>query len=99
MKKIFITLILACIGYAVSGQNISGTWSGELDAGLQKIPLVLHLTDGKCTLDSPQQGAKDIAAEIDFISADSLQVSISSLGAAYAARLICSAAQQSSSGT
>lgn len=87
MKKIFITLILACIGYAVSGQNISGTWSGELDAGLQKIPLVLHLTDGKCTLDSPQQGAKDITAEIDFISADSLQVSISSLGAAYAARL------------
>ena len=88
MKKLFISLALACVCDAVSAQNISGTWNGELNAGVQKIPLVLNLTaDGKCTLDSPQQGAKGIPANVDFLSADSLKVSVSSLNASYAARL------------
>lgn len=88
MKKLFFTLALACIGVIASAQNISGSWNGELVAGLQKIPLVLNLaTDGTCTLDSPQQGAKDIPASVDFLSADSLKISVSSLNASYSARL------------
>lgn len=88
MKKRFLTLALACIGITASAQNISGTWNGELVAGIQKIPLVLNLTaDGKCTLDSPKQGAKGIPANVDFLSADSLKVSVSSLNASYAAHL------------
>ena len=88
MKKRFLTLALACIGITASAQNISGTWNGELVAGIQKIPLVLNLTaDGKCTLDSPQQGAKGIPANVDFLSADSLKVSVISLNASYAAHL------------
>ena len=88
MKKLFLSLALACVSDAISGQIISGTWNGELNAGVQKIPLVLNLTDdGKCTLDSPQQGAKRIPANVDFLSADSLKVSVSSLNASYAARL------------
>ena len=88
MKKLFLSLALACVSEAISGQIISGTWNGELNAGVQKIPLVLNLTDdGKCTLDSPQQGAKRIPANVDFLSADSLKVSVSSLNASYAAHL------------
>lgn len=88
MKKRFLTLALACIGITASAQNIRGTWSGELVVGPQKIPLVLNLTaDGKCTLDSPQQGAKGIPANIDFLSADSLKLSVSPLNASYAAHL------------
>jgi len=88
MKKRFLTLALACIGITASAQNISGTWNGELVAGIQKIPLVLNLmADGKCTLDSPQQGAKGIPANVDFLSADSLKVSVISLNASYAAHL------------
>ena len=88
MKQFFFTTALVCIGVTTSAQNISGTWNGELVAGPQKIPLVLNLTDdGKCTLDSPQQGAKGIPANVDFLSADSLKVSVSSLNASYAARL------------
>ena len=88
MKKLFLSLALACVSDAISGQIISGTWNGELNADVQKIPLVLNLTDdGKCTLDSPQQGAKRIPANVDFLSADSLKVSVSSLNASYAARL------------
>ena len=53
MKKLFFTLALACTGVIASAQNISGSWNGELAAGLQKIPLVLNLAaDGTCTLDS-----------------------------------------------
>lgn len=88
MKKLFFTLALACIGVIASAQNISGSWNGELVAGLQKIPLVLNLAaDSTCTLDSPQQGAKGIPASVDFLSADSLKISVSSLNASYSARL------------
>ena len=88
VERILTGCALVCVCGAVSAQNISGTWSGELNAGLQKIPLVLNLTaDGKCTLDSPQQGAKGIPANVDILSADSLKVSVSSLNASYAAHL------------
>ena len=88
MKKLFFTLALACTGVIASAQNISGSWNGELAAGLQKIPLVLNLAaDGTCTLDSPQEGAKVIAATIDYISTDSLTVSVKQINASYSARL------------
>ena len=89
MKRLFLLLITyQLLLISAQAQNINGTWNGELNAGLQKIPLVLNLTaDGKCTLDSPQQGAKGIPANVDFLSADSLSISVSSLNAAYSARL------------
>ena len=62
IKRILISAF-AAFALQVSAQNISGTWNGELNAGIQKIPVVLNLTaDGQCTLDSPQQGAKGIPA-------------------------------------
>ena len=90
MDSIKRLLIAAFAAFALqaSAQNISGTWNGELNAGIQKIPLVLNLTaDGKCTLDSPQQGAKGIPADIVFISADSLNVSLKALNASFAGKL------------
>ena len=88
MKKQLFTIALACMGITAQAQNITGTWSGELNAGLQKLKLVLNLTDdGKCTLDSPDQGAKGIPATINFVSADSINVSVEAANASYAARL------------
>lgn len=90
MDSIKRLLIAAFAAFALqaSAQNIGGTWNGELNAGIQKIPLVLNLTaDGKCTLDSPQQGAKGIPADIVFISADSLNVSLKALNASFAGKL------------
>lgn len=87
VKRILIAAF-AAFALQASAQNISGTWNGELNAGIQKIPLVLNLTtDGKCTLDSPQQGAKGIPADIVFISADSLNVSLKALNASFAGKL------------
>ena len=88
MKKQLFTIALACMGITAQAQNITGTWSGELNAGLQKLKLELNLTDdGKCTLDSPDQGAKGIPATINFVSADSINVSVEAANASYAARL------------
>ena len=87
VKRILISAF-AAFALQASAQTISGTWNGELNAGIQKIPLVLNLTaDGKCTLDSPQQGAKGIPADIVFISADSLNVSLKALNASFAGKL------------
>lgn len=88
MKKWLLTIALVGAVGTASAQNISGTWNGELNAGMQKLKLVLNLSDdGKCTLDSPDQGAKGIPATVDFLSADSLCVSVSGLNASYSARL------------
>ena len=88
MKKIFFSISLACMGITAQAQNINGTWSGELNAGLQKIKVVLNLSDDdKCTLDSPDQGAFGIPATTNFVSADSVNVSVASLNASYGARL------------
>ena len=89
MKKRFLTLALACIGITASAQNISGTWNGELDAGMMKLAFVLHVdNDSTCRLDSPDQGAKDIAGQVAFISTDSILVKMPKLVALYGGRLV-----------
>ena len=88
MKKFFFSITLTCMSITTQAQNINGTWSGELNAGFQKIKVVLNLSDdGKCTLDSPDQGAYSIPATTNFVSADSVNVSVASLKASYTAKL------------
>lgn len=88
MKKLFFTFALACIGLTATAQEIRRSWSGELEAMGQKLPIVLNLIDGKCTLDSPAQGAIGIPATVDLLTKDSIKVSVKSIGASYAARYV-----------
>jgi dienelactone hydrolase len=88
MKKLFLTLALACIGLTATAQEIRRSWSGELEAMGQKLPIVLNLIDGKCTLDSPAQGATGIPANIDLLTKDSIKIKVESIGASYAARYV-----------
>ncbi len=85
MKKLFFTLVLACIGLTATAQEVRRSWSGNLEAMGQKLPIVLNLVDGKCTLDSPAQGATGIPATVDLLTKDSIKVSVKSLGATYVA--------------
>ena len=85
MKKQFFTLVLACIGLTATAQEVRRSWSGNLEAMGQKLPIVLNLVDGKCTLDSPAQGATGIPATVDLLTKDSIKVSVKSLGASYVA--------------
>ena len=88
MKKLFFILILTCMGVAAQAQEIRRSWTGELNAMGQKLPIVLNLNNGKFTLDSPAQGAKDIPATIDLLTKDSLKISIKTLNATYVARSV-----------
>ena len=89
MKRSFFAIVFAFIVLQVSAQNIRGTWAGKLEAGLMKLALVLHVdNDSTCRVDSPDQGAKDIAGRVVYVSDDSIQVKFPSLVALYGARLV-----------
>ena len=82
---IFTALALSAAG--LFAQGISGVWNGELNLGTTKLAIVFHFEDGKCTMDSPDQGAFGIPADVEFISADSVSVSQKDMDAKYHGRL------------
>ena len=61
--------LMACVTFAIlltaSAQNISGTWQGQLDLGMARLNIVVNIaSDGTCTIDSPDQGARGIPAKV-----------------------------------
>ena len=95
MKRLEGLLMLGVLALAATqsfGQQISGPWTGQLDLGAQKLTIVLHFdkdASGKdvCTMDSPDQSAKGIPATLNFISADSVNIAVPSIGMTYAGKL------------
>ena len=96
MKKCIITTLLALVALTGLAQvntttALLGSWSGKLKAGAASLTIVLHLeqADGfvKVSLDSPDQGAKDISGYKEYLSDDSVAIKIESLGITYRARL------------
>ena len=93
MKKIILSLILAVANAlaATAQADLLGSWTGKLDLGVAKLTLVFHLkqADGrvKVTMDSPDQSAMGIPCTKDFLSYDSLAVSVKSINASYSGRL------------
>lgn len=88
MKQTLLSILLAVFALQASAQNISGTWNGVLDLGVAKLKIVFHIgTDGSCTLDSPDQGAKGLPANLVYVSADSLNIASPALGMTYAGKL------------
>ena len=63
--------VLLCT--AVSAQT-EGDWSGRLSVGKASLTLVLHISKDRCTLDSPDQNAKNIAATLLHLSTDSVSL-------------------------
>ena len=93
MKKSLLTIILAVASTltATAQADLIGSWTGKLDLGVAKLTLVFHLkqADGrvKVTMDSPDQSAMGIPCTNDFLSYDSLAVSVKSINASYSGRL------------
>ncbi|MBQ9636489.1 MAG: alpha/beta fold hydrolase [Prevotella sp.] len=68
--------------------TLHGTWHGILQLNSLKLNLVLHLTnDSTCTLDSPDQGAKDIAGVVKELTAEKIVVQFPLILASYTAEL------------
>ncbi|MBO5106987.1 MAG: alpha/beta fold hydrolase [Bacteroidales bacterium] len=61
----------------------TGTWSGKLAVQGTSLTLVFHLDDENPTIDSPDQGARGISAQIERPGAGKVIVRIPSLGARY----------------
>src|SRR5262245_27712034 len=78
----------------IQGQSQSklvGTWDGTLDAGVAKLTLILHVNEigGNlgATLDSPDQGATNLAIDKISLSGQRVQFSMNTLGAEYDGKL------------
>ena len=82
MKRI-LTLLLFLAASAIYLGAQTGTWSGKLDIQGAKLSLVFHLDDENPTIDSPDQGARGIPAQIERAMAGKVVVKVPSLGASY----------------
>lgn len=81
-----------CVSAAdVPVMNRRGVWNGKLMAGPTGITLVFRVfgesSDAlQCVMDSPDQGAYGIPAELEYISGDSLAVSIPNMTISFSGR-------------
>ena len=95
MKKYLFSLLafvaLTCQAQVQPTTALLGSWSGKLNVGNMSLTIVLHLeqADGsvKASLDSPDQGAKGIPANHEYLSDDSVAVKVEMIGATYRAKL------------
>lgn len=99
MNKITTTLLLITailfgnFSAFAQGSNLDGSWEGKLMVNPQMgLRLVLNITGSETenaviTMDSPDQGAYGIPMQIDFISADSLNVAVPQLMLKYKGKL------------
>lgn len=92
MKRFRLLLLAPLLTFCGQAQQITGTWSGQLDAGPVKLNLVFHFEkdangNNICKMDSPDQSMKGIPAGVQHLSADSVSLSIPAAGISYTARL------------
>lgn len=88
MKGILLSCLFLLASLTVQSQEITGAWFGELSAGQTKINLVFNISKDNnettiCTLDSPDQGIKNIPTQISIITGDSIKINIPAFGASY----------------
>lgn len=91
-KSIISLLILSVAGLSAGAQGLYGSWKGELKlAPNQELPIIFHIENendtDKASMDSPKQGAFGIPVNIDYLSADSISVSVANLGLSYSGHL------------
>lgn len=87
MKRIAILISILMCAATLAAQDITGTWSGKADFGLQSLNLVFHIekTDGgySATMDSPDQNASGIEASSASFEGDTLRIAVSRIGFSY----------------
>ncbi|MHC1707144.1 MAG: alpha/beta hydrolase family protein [Bacteroidales bacterium] len=97
LKKSIVLTVLLVFTMGLQGQqlilrdHIEGAWQGNLDAGGIKLTLVLNIntdTDHnlKASLDSPDQGAKNIKVNKIEVKADSLTFSSEMIKGSYSGK-------------
>lgn len=92
MKKTVFTLIALFFAAAVCAQSLAGSWKGKLSVGNMELTLVFNISEdngGKlsCTMDSPDQGAKGIPAEIETDGTAKVKIVVATIGMTYTGEL------------
>lgn len=80
-KHLILTSLLPSSLFGASAQT--GTWSGKIEVQGMKLPLVFHLTENNPTMDSPDQGARDIPITVEQSATGQIVIKIPSIGASY----------------
>lgn len=82
-------MLLLCASVCVSqAQKLEGSWTGKLSVQGVQLTLVFHVEKDKnngfiVTMDSPDQSVKGVPATVNSLTADSVDIAISSIGARY----------------
>lgn len=91
IKTICLAGAILSASQAFAQSDISGAWHGDLTLSpAARLRIVFHIdknADIKVKMDSPDQGAKDIPGQLNYVSPDSVSLSFSALGADYSGRL------------
>lgn len=89
IKQLMLSAVALLTASTINAQNLNGSFTGKLNAGMAKLTIVLNIADdGTATMESPDQADMKIPATVDFLSSDSVAVSISMLRASYQGRLV-----------
>lgn len=84
MKRKLLVLLSITIGILMACPQ-TGVWSGNLEVGGTKLPLVFNLDPKNPTVDSPAQSVKGIPVQVTRNTPDSITISIPALGVIYKA--------------
>lgn len=82
-------MLLLCASVCAShAQKLEGSWTGKLSVQSTQLTLVFHVEKDKNngfigTMDSPDQSVKGVPATVNSLTADSVDIAISSIGARY----------------
>lgn len=84
MKKLVLLFLLCLATIATEAQDgaVKGAWTGKLNVYGTELSLVFHLDSVNCTLDSPDQGIKDIPAKLE-LTATGIKVTVSAINASF----------------
>src|SRR5688572_15776987 len=94
MRKLsFLLLLLFAVGAVHAQRNIVGAWEGRLSLGNNTLRLVFHIAKDsaggyKATMDSPDQGVKDIGVNKVDLRNDSLTMEVGSIGGKAAGKVV-----------
>ena len=83
-------ILILTASIQVSAQSFNGTWKGVLSVGLQKLTLILHVSEAERSvkLDVMEQGVKELPLAVNVLENDSLNVAMAQIGLHYAGRFM-----------
>lgn len=83
MKRLIFSVICCLAMLVASAQRINGSWNGKLQVGMNALTVVIHIEGDSCTMDSPDQGAFGLPAQLKKCTADSLVVEFPQMKVVY----------------